>query len=252
MERLISISRVCFMLAAIFWWHASAYAQDNTDNPLPVITKSDTPLPVLTEKAPNVLFQSDITYDPPKDLQSDLPQMQSLEQKTKKTRKPLFDLGFLGPVLQMAFYGLLAFIVGYILYMIASSMVIARRNQVKDRMEDEVPDIPSYRPDAKTARILLDDADKLAAQGKFEEAVHLLLYRSIQDIERRRPHQVKRSLTAREIAGLQILTDKAKQSFALIGQMVEHSFFGGRPLVADDYEISKAAYKAFAFEKVNK
>ena len=37
------------------------------------------------------------------------------------------------------------------------------------------------------ARRWLEEADALAGKGQFEEAVHLLLYRSIEDIEKQRP-----------------------------------------------------------------
>ncbi|GEM_PF-3361555 len=240
MVRIISSLRICCVILVFLTTSGLALAQDKTDPSKP---ETD----VQTSSA----FETkDMVYDPPPGLQTELPQMKPKTVKTKKERKPLFDLGFLAPFLKLAFYVILALILVYLASVLLSSIVISRRNRVDNSIPEELPDVPKYQPDEKTARVLLEDADKLAEQGKYEQAVHLLLYRSIQDIENRRPHQLKRSLTAREIAELQILTERARQSFALIGRLVERSFFGGRPLNARDYEASKTAYKAFAFEKV--
>ncbi len=203
--------------------------------------------PEITQKH----TEQEFTFEMPQGYQTELPQDKARQApKPKKLRDPWFNLGFLGPIFQILFYGILGLAVVYILYLILSAVVIAKRSHVKADKAEDIPDIPVYQPDAETARILLDDADALAAQGKFAEAVHILLFRSIQDIEDKRPHHVKRSLTSREIAGLSILTPKARDVFSQIGKLVENSFFGGRPLGAEDYALSKAAYKAFAYENV--
>ena len=193
------------------------------------------------------------SFEMPPEYQTDLPQDKAREApkpKTKPKRDTLFNLGFLGPIFQLIFYGLLAAATAFILYLILSTIIATQRSYVRKDKPEEIPDIPVYHPDAKAAHVLLGDADKLAAEGKYAEAVHILLFRSIQDIENKRPHHVKRSLTSREIADLSILTPKAREVFAKIGRLVETSFFGGRILGIEDYEVSKTAYKAFAFENV--
>src|SRR5690606_1197116 len=54
--------------------------------------------------------------------------------------------------------------------------------------------------EAGAARALLAEADALAAAGRFAEATHLLLYRSVEDIETRRPGLVRPAMTSRELA----------------------------------------------------
>ncbi len=218
-------------------WSLSAHAQE-------------VELDLILDETINLSYP-EFTFEMPPEYQTELPQDKArLAPKPKKRNDPWFSLEFLGPLFQIIFYGLLALAVAYILYLILAAVIIAKRSHVKaDKIED-IPDIPVYQPDAETARVLMDDADSLAAQGNFAEAVHILLFRSIQDIEDKRPHHVKRSLTSREIAGLSILSPKARDVFSQIGQLVENSFFGGKPLGAKDYELSKAAYKAFAFENV--
>lgn len=198
-----------------------------------------------------IVLEPKFKFEIPPEYQTELPQDKAkLAPEPKPVKKPLFDLGFLGPIFQLIFYGLLTLAVVYILYLILNTIIATRRSTVKADKTAETPDIPAYQPDAETARVLIDDADSLAAQGKFAEAVHILLFRSIQDIEDKRPHHVKRSLTSREIASLSILSPKARNVFSQIGKLVEKSFFGGGLLSMEDYELSKAAYKAFAFENV--
>jgi len=202
---------------------------------------------------PIILADAKFKFDMPDELQSELPQDTArITPNPKSKRNGWLDLGFLGPVFQILFYGIMAAAVLYILYLILSAIIMARRNHAPRQDDEDKPEVPSYQPDVETARVILHDADKLAAQGKFGEAVHAILFRSIQDIEDKRPHHVKRSLTSREIAGLSVLSPTARAGFSTIGNLVERSFFGGRTLGADDYEISKSAYKEFAFEKITR
>lgn len=209
----------------------------------------------VENKAPDAIENIDdleFSFEMPPEYQTELPQDKAklAPKKPKERKDPWFSLGFLGPLFQLLFYGILALAVAYILYLILNAVVIAKRSHVKADKAEDIPDIPVYQPNAETARVLMDDADGLAAKGNYAEAVHILLFRSIQDIEDKRPHHVKRSLTSREIASLSILSPKARDVFSQIGRLVENSFFGGKPLGAEDYELSKAAYKAFAFENV--
>ena len=104
-----------------------------------------------------------------------------------------------------------------------------------------------WRPEAGKARALLAEADRLAGEGAYAEAVHVLLYRSIEDIEERRPRLVRPALTARDIAALEGLPGAARQTFGLIAEVVERSFFGGRPVDEAGFLDCRRAYEAFAF-----
>src|SRR5690606_26136672 len=93
---------------------------------------------------------------------------------------------------------------------------------------------------------LLSDADALAAQGRFAEAVHLLLLRSINDIDGRLPNAVRPALTARDIAGLDRLPTAARPTFRQIARVVEASLFGGGAVDQGAYGECRDAYEAFA------
>ena len=199
-------------------------------------------------------LQTNLTYEPPEDLQTKLPQDKARELKQRKQREPwgIFKfLGTLGPLFKLIFYGLLAAAVGFIIFTIVREIARIRNNMVPKDKDEELPETPDYQPDAETARILLADAEKLAAAGKYEEAVHAILFRTIQDIQDKRPHHVKRSLTSREISRLPILSEKAREGFSMIGRLVENSFFGGGTLTKVDYTTSVATYKSFAFGKTS-
>ena len=103
-----------------------------------------------------------------------------------------------------------------------------------------------WAPDAGEALALLDDADRLAAEGRYDEATHLLLKRSVGQIAAARPGLLEPSSTAREIAELPALSEAARGAFALIAGRVERSLFALRSLTADDWRAARAAYADFA------
>lgn len=145
---------------------------------------------------------------------------------------------------------LIAAIVGAILYALWYMFgdVVAMRLG-KRRVTDgpDVSDISDQRPDPVRATSLLEEADRLAADGRFAEAVHLLLFRSIEDLREKRSGGVPQSLTAREISTLSDLTQRTRQALSPIIRIVENSFFGGRPVDSEGWQRARASYEDFAF-----
>lgn len=103
-----------------------------------------------------------------------------------------------------------------------------------------------WMPEEHAARELLTEADALAARGAFAEAAHLLLYRSIEDIERNRPQLLRVSHTAREIGVFGALSQTARETFAVISGHVERSLFAGQVLDASGWQEARDAYSRFA------
>lgn len=149
----------------------------------------------------------------------------------------------IAPVLQYLFWGGLIVGAALILYFIAREFA----PDAWFRGKKTVVPVADWRPDAGQARALLEDADNLAAAGRFEEAIHLLLFRSIDDLVSRRPGAVKPALTSRDIAELQTLPGEARAAFTRLAQAVERTFFGGRPAGAEDFGAARRDYEAFAF-----
>jgi len=149
------------------------------------------------------------------------------------------------PILEIIFFIGLGIIIALFLYGIARVIYETRFRRVAKEVVEITPP-PLYTPDQEQARILLEEVDALAADGRYEEAVHELLFRSIQDIDIRRPNTIRRSLTSREIAALKILTPPTRDAFATIGSVVETSYFGGQKIGQSEFDVCRAAYAQFA------
>ncbi len=151
----------------------------------------------------------------------------------------------MGPFLQIVFWVAVAVAVAGILWFIAREIIRLRAPPPRPRAVPMVAE-PDWRPDAGAARDLLAAADRLAGEGRYAEAAHLLLLRSVEDIQSRRPRALRQSLTTREIATLSALPESARPAFARIGLVVERSLFGGAVVGADDFADCRQAYEAFA------
>jgi hypothetical protein len=103
-----------------------------------------------------------------------------------------------------------------------------------------------WTPEEAGARSWLEEADALAREGRFAEAIHHLLFRSIEDIARRRPALVRPALTSRELARSEVIPARARDLFASIARFVERSLFGGRPVGEGDWLQARKAYSDFA------
>ena len=111
---------------------------------------------------------------------------------------------------------------------------------------EEVAVEEDWAPEAAPARAWLQEADALAAAGRYAEAAHCLLIRSVEDVARRRPRLVRPALTSRELARAEALPPRSRDLFAGIAALVERSLFGGRPVGAQDWSAARAAYADFA------
>ena len=165
-----------------------------------------------------------------------------------KLLKPLGDalgagMKALGPVAPYVFWTGVALAVAFILFLIGQRLFAVRRGLVMGGLK--LSGAEPWRPAPEQARALLEEADRLAADGRFVEAAHLILLRSIQDIQARRPRAVAVSLTSRDIARLEALPPPARVLFSGIAEAVEISLFGGRPLDREGYARCREAYSSF-------
>lgn len=193
-----------------------------------------------------VRADKDIQFAPIKaPEQPEMPEwLQDLLEFLGRIAEPLVNaIAIAWPALRIVLLVLLAIGVLALLWVLIRPHWYNMRDRNRTPLDDE------WRPDEHVARALLDDADRLAAQGRFDEAAHLLLFRSIEDIQRRRPHSLRPSHTAREIGALESLSDTAKSAFAVISGYVEASFFARRPLDAAAWTHSRDAYSQFALDK---
>lgn len=153
-------------------------------------------------------------------------------------------LGMSWPVLQWVLLGLLAALVLYAVWRLSEPW---RETLREGRPADAEA---AWTPDREAALALLEDADRLAAEGRFDEATHLLLQRSVSQIASVRPDWVQRASTAREIAAIPALPGAARQAFAVIAGRVERSLFALRALDLGDWQVARAAYADFALQRL--
>ena len=142
------------------------------------------------------------------------------------------------PIIKWLLIGGAAALALYIVWRIIGPDFLARKS-VKPEPEEWVPD-------AAAAMALLEDADRLAAEGRYDEATHLLLQRSVGQIAEARPDLVEPSSTAREISAEPELPQRARAAFGIIAERVERSLFALRTLSQDDWQTARDAYADFA------
>lgn len=155
----------------------------------------------------------------------------------------------ISPYLLDLFWVILAVLALALTYYIGRE-IFRRRGWWTPKPEDAPHAWPEWRPAPEQARLLLADADRLAQEGRFREAAHLLLLRSIQDIDDQRPQLVRPALTTREIAQLKQVPPSARDCFGDIARTVERSLFGGRDVTQQDFARCRDAYQRFALPQI--
>jgi hypothetical protein len=157
-------------------------------------------------------------------------------------------LGWIGQGLGWIFIGGLVLALAIVLFFIGREFVRARWPDLFARKKRPPrPPVVDWRPEAGAARALLEEADRLAAAGSYAAAVRLILHRSIEEIEGRRPRLVRPALTSREIGRLEDIPEAARNTFLAIAAVVERSFFGGRDVDAAGFAECRRTYEQFAF-----
>jgi hypothetical protein len=177
------------------------------------------------------------------------------QQALDKALRPFLSslngvLHAMGPWVGYIIWGLVAIGAAFIVFLIVREIVRTKWPERFGGAKAPKLEPGDWRPTEAEARALLEDVDRLAAQGRFAEAVHLLLHRSIQDIQGKRPNLVRPALTSRDISGLSALPERARQAFSAIARVVERSHFGGRPVDASAFAECRRTYEAFAFPEV--
>lgn len=88
-----------------------------------------------------------------------------------------------------------------------------------------------------------DEATRLAAEGRYAEAVHALLLAAIRHFAERSRVSIQPSRTSRELVRLLPLGAEAREAFSDLVRTVELSLFGGSPVGQEEYERSLARFR---------
>jgi uncharacterized protein DUF4129 len=91
---------------------------------------------------------------------------------------------------------------------------------------------------------IFEDAARLAAEGRYAEAIHALLLAAIRHFAERSRVLVQPSRTSRELVRLLPLGGETRETFAELVRTVELSLFGGVPVSREEYERSLSRFRA--------
>ncbi len=189
---------------------------------------------------------SDIQYTPlppvqPQDVQGAPEWLQAIFRALEALFAPLGRLlGLSWPIFQYVLIALAALLALLLLWRLLAPLVEGWRSRRGPEPEE------IWVPRRTDAMALLEDADRLAAEGRFGEATHLLLQRSIRQIGDARPEWLIPASTAREISALPMLPESGRRAFTTIADRVERCLFALRDLDARDWTEARAAYAEFA------
>jgi hypothetical protein len=97
---------------------------------------------------------------------------------------------------------------------------------------------------SRAPEIVLEAADDLAAQGRFVEAMHVLLLQALAAIRKRLDEEFADSMTSREILRSRQVSDTLRQPLRDVISRVEPTYFGGHPAMREDYLACRASFGA--------
>jgi hypothetical protein len=131
--------------------------------------------------------------------------------------------------------------VALLLYMFKDmlpALGLGRRGDLPD--EEEGPGGTVAKPPEQ----VLAAADDLARQGRFVDAMHVLLLQGLADIRRHLDEQFADSLTSREILRSTKLSEAGRGPLRDIITRVEWTYFGKHPAEREDYTACRASFDA--------
>ena len=97
------------------------------------------------------------------------------------------------------------------------------------------------------------DVEDLARQGRFGEAIHLLLLHLFAALQRRPATAPAPAHTGREVLARTRLASQAHEALGVLVLAAEKIHFGGRPASQEDYEACLGHYRRFldSFERAS-
>lgn len=161
-----------------------------------------------------------------------------LDLQTEVTREPEPFRIRLPPEL---LWVIIAVALGAVLYSFRDMIPLLRARGSKSWAETEeiAADIARRDP-----TVVLAAADELAREGRYAEAMHVLLLRGLADIRARLDEPFANSLTSREILRSTRLPEQARGSLRNVVGHVEWTYFGEYPAGQEDYAACRVSFNA--------
>jgi hypothetical protein len=132
---------------------------------------------------------------------------------------------------------------GILLYAFRDMIPMFRISRDRAWTGDETGTAETGQPASGMA---LGTADDLAAQGRYVEAMHVLLLQALSEIRVRLNEQFADSLTSREILRSKQLSDELRHPLRDVVNRVEWTYFGEHPAEQNDYLACRSSFAALA------
>jgi hypothetical protein len=152
-------------------------------------------------------------------------------------------LGPVAPVLPYLLYALGIAVILLLLSPVVRLFLTTRFERLIAR--DHLRADAAWRPSRAAVVAILSDIDALAGEGRYDEAVHLLLVRSVADINAFRPDMVRPHYSSRDILTHPLLPEGARPAFRAIVEWVEKSYFAGLTVGKAGFDACRQAYVDF-------
>lgn len=140
---------------------------------------------------------------------------------------------------QAVFFVLAVVVVLLLVGWLGQAIILRRRGAPADEVAAEGAEGAAVREREPT----FDEATRLAAEGRYAEAVHALLLAAIRHFAERSRVSIQPSRTSRELVRLLPLGAEAREAFSDLVRTVELSLFGGAPVGQEEYERSLARFR---------
>ncbi|NIA71811.1 hypothetical protein HBA54_24755 [Pelagibius litoralis] len=114
------------------------------------------------------------------------------------------------------------------------------------RQTPEMVEIPVSPPQKAIDARTLEQADVLAAEGRFAEAIHLLLLVAMDRLKRELGARVPPALTSREVLRLAPIPEAAVEPLTRMVSVSEIKHFGGRDAAGPDYDQCRQDFLRFS------
>ncbi len=114
---------------------------------------------------------------------------------------------------------------------------------VRRRRGAETVEVAAEEAAVREREPTFDEATRLAAEGRYAEAVHALLLAAIRHFAERSRVSIQPSRTSRELVRLLPLGAETREAFSDLVRTVELSLFGGAAVGQEEYERSLARFR---------
>ncbi len=176
------------------------------------------------------------------DYQTDRPTPRELEELSDPIELPE---GLVEAIL-WTIAGIVGVMIALFLYNAFQSRAALRINRDHPQPTPRLVETPPSDPQRALAARTLEEADALAAEGRFTEAIHLLLLVAMDRLKRELGNRLTPALTGREVLRLAPIPQAVVNPLSRMVSLSEIKHFGGRDAAAPDYAQCRADFLAFS------